>query len=167
MNRVFINNQIRAIKVRVIDNEGKQLGVLDLQEALSMAKEKGFDLIQVTEKVDPPVCKIMDYGKYLYQQQKKEKEAKPQKGGQMKSIRLTFNISDHDIQVRADHAVKMLKQGNKIRVEMRIKGRENTHQDFARDKFKKFAEMLQKTTDIKIEKDLKRDRGNLMMIISK
>lgn len=92
--------------MRLIDEAGKQLGVLSLDEALKMAQEKNLDLIQVTEKVEPPVCKIMDYGKFLYIEEKKEKEISKQKGGEIKGLRLSFNISAHDMEVRAKAAEK-------------------------------------------------------------
>ena len=164
--RTFVNNQIRAKEVRLIDEEGKQLGVLGLEEALKLAKEKGLDLVQVTEKVDPPVCKITEFGKYLYQIQKKERKIK-HKSSEVKGIRLTFGISEHDLEVRAHLAEKFLKEGDIIRIEMRLRGREKALSNFAREKIKKFLEILQKLTPLKIEKEVKRDPRGLIMIISK
>jgi len=167
-NRIYINSQIRANEVRVIDETEKQLGVMSLAEALNKAKEKNLDLIQVTDKVVPPVCKIMDYGKYLYRLQKKEKDAKPKtKSGQIKGIRLTFAISEHDIEIRAIQAEKFLKEGDRIKIEMRLKGREKAHQDFAKEKIKKFLDALEKLLPIKVERDLKREFGGFTIIISK
>jgi translation initiation factor IF-3 len=164
--RVIINNRIRAEKVRLIDESGQQVGVLPLQEAINRAKERGLDLIQITEKVDPPVCKITDYGKYLYGLKKKERKVKHY-AGELKGIRLTFGISEHDLQTRARQAEKFLKKGDKIRIELRLRGREKAHQDFAREKIKKFIEELQKTIEVKIEKDLKKEPRGLIMIISR
>lgn len=163
----LVNNRIRAREVRLIDETGKQLGVLVLEKALQIARERGFDLIQVTEKVEPPVCKLMDYGKYLYRQQKKEKSANHHKGGELKGIRLTFRISEHDLETRANQAEKFLKKGDKVRIEMRLRGREKALQGFAREKIKKFLEILEKSIPIKIERELKKQPRGLTMIISK
>ena len=166
IKRVFINNQIRAKEVRLIDETGKQLGIVIFEEALKLAREKNLDLIQVTEKVMPPVCKIGDYGKYLYHQQKKEKSVK-QKGGEVKGIRISFGISDHDLEVRVKQAEKFLKEGDIIKIEMRLKGREKALQGFARGKFEKFVEMLSKITPVKVERDIRREARGLMMIVAK
>jgi len=163
----LINNQIRASRVRVIDETEKQLGIIPLEEALRMARERNLDLIQVTERVEPPVCKIMDYGKYLYREEKKERGAKKQKGGEVKGIRLSFGISSHDLETRAHQAEKFLKEGNKVRIELILRGREKAHQDFAKEKIKKFLETLEKQIPIKIERDLKKEFKGFTMIITK
>jgi len=162
-----MNNRIRAKEVRLIDETGKQLGVLGLFEAIEKAKEKNLDLIQVTEKVEPPVCKIMDYGKYIYALKKKERAISHHKSGEMKGIRLTFNISDHDLETRVRQSEKFLKLGAKIRLEMKLVGREKAHQDFAKEKIKKFLEILNNSIPIKIERDLKKESRGLTMIIAK
>lgn len=163
----LINERIRAQEVRLIDETGAQLGLLPLDDAIEKAKEKGLDLIQVTEKVDPPVCKIMDYGKYLYALKKKEKSAKHHKGGELKRIRLTFNISDHDMGTRVRQAEKFLKIGDKIMIEMRLRGRERAHVDFAKDKMMKFVETLHAVIPVKTERELKKQPRGLTMIITK
>jgi len=152
--------------VKVIDETGKQLGVMSLEEALRQAREHNLDLIQVTGKVLPPVCKIMDHGKYLYQLQKKEKKIKP-KGGELKNIRLTFGISEHDIKTKADQADKFLKTGDKVRIEMVLRGREKALGNFARDKINKFLEVLKVVSPFKIERELKREPRGFSMIIAK
>ena len=167
IKKPLINNQIKAPQVRVIDETGKQLGVIKLDEALQTAQERNLDLIQISEKADPPVCKIMNYGKYLYWQEKKEREAKKHKGGEVKSIRLTFNISQHDLETRISQAKKFLEKGDKVKIEMILRGREKGHQDFARNKFQQFLEILEGQISIKIEKELKREPRGLTMIILK
>ena len=167
LKRPLINNRIRAPRVRVIDETGKQVGVLILEEALRLAQERNLDLIQVTEKVEPAVCKIMDYGKYLYSLQKKEKAAKIKRVGEIKGIRLGFNISLHDMETRARQAEKFLKKGNKIKVEMVLKGREKQLSEFAKGKMKQFLEILEKLIPIKTERELKREMRGFTMIISK
>lgn len=165
--RIFINNQIRAREVRLIDKDGKQLGVLRLEDALRKAREAGRDLIQVTQKIDPPVCKIADYGKYAYQMKKKERKQKPQKIGELKSIRLRFNISPHDLETRAKTAEKFLKKGYKVRIEMVLRGREKYLSNFARQKLNQFLEILQNLIPIKVEREIKRETRGLTMIITR
>ncbi|MBU3942865.1 translation initiation factor IF-3 [Patescibacteria group bacterium] len=166
--KVFINEGIKAKEVRLIDEAGEQLGLLSLAEAIVKAKKAGTDLIQVTDKLNPPVCKIMDYGKYIYILKKKEKTAaKSAKGGELKKIRLSFGISDHDLETRVKQAVKFLKIGDKIMIEVRLKGREKAHGDFARDKVLKFIDMLNVLIPVKTERDLKRQPRGFTMIITK
>lgn len=153
--------------MRLIDETGKQLGVVPLSEAIQIARDRNLDLIQVTEKVDPPVCKIEDYGKYLYREEKKEKAVRKNKGGEIKGIRLTFNISQHDLETRANQAKKFLAKGDVVRVELRLRGREKGLEGFAREKAIKFVEALKILTPIKIERELKKEPRGLSMIISK
>ncbi len=167
IKKPLINNQIRAPQVRVVDENGKQLGVMSSQEALQLARERNLDLIQVTEKVEPPVCKLGDYGKYQYLQEKKEKAARKHKGGELKGIRLTFNISQHDLETKVRQAEKFLKKGDRIRVELPLRGREKALGNFAKEKMNKFLEILQSTVPVKIERELKREMRGLTMIISK
>lgn len=167
--RTLINNQIKAKEVRLVDETGKQLGILPKEKALQKARERSLDLIQVTEKVEPPVCKLMDYGKYLYNLKKKEKGAKHHKAGELKGIRLGFGISDHDLEVRAKQAEKFLNKGSKVRIEMQLKGRQKSKalEGFAKEKIKRFIQILENLVQIKIERELKREARGLTMIISK
>lgn len=165
--RPLINNLIRAREVRVVDETGKQLGVMSLKDALGLSYGRNLDLIQVTEKVEPPVCKIMDYGKYQYLQKKKERSGKKQKAGELKGIRLGFNISLHDMETKAHQAEKFLKKGYKVRIEMKLKGRERALENFAKEKINKFLEILKNFVPIKTEKELKREARGLTMIILK
>lgn len=154
--------------MRVIDETGKQLGVLPLQEALRTAYSRNLDLIQVTDKVDPPVCKIMDFGKYVYQERKKEKSAaKKQKISELKGIRLGFNISQHDMEVRAHQAEKFLKDGDKVRIDIVLRGREKALGNFAKEKISKFLEILQEFVQYKTERELKKEPRGFSTIISK
>jgi len=166
--RPLYNNQIKAKEVRVIDVDGQQAGILPLEKALEMAQAKNLDLIQVTEKVVPPICKIGDYGKYLYQLQKKErKNIAGSKKGEVKTIKLSFNISDNDIQTRIDSAEKILNKGDKVRVELRLKGREKYLAEVGLAKINKFLDGLKQRMEIKIEKELKKEAHGLSMIILK
>ncbi len=164
---IISNNRIRAKEVRLVDENGEQLGVLSLSDALKKAQAVGLDLIQVTEKVDPPICKIMEYGKYAYQESKKEKKQTKNKGGEMKSIRLTFGISPHDMETRAKAANKFFSQGSKVRIEMRLRGRQKALGNHAIEKVKEFITILEKDNVIKIERELKREPRGFTMIISK
>ena len=140
---------------------------MPLLEALQTAEGRKLDLIQVTEKVEPPVCKLGDYGKYLYREEKKERSIHKHKGGELKGIRLTFNISLHDLKTRANLAGKFLNKGDRIRIELPLRGREKALGDFAKEKMNKFLEILKDLTPIKIEKELKREPRGLTMIITK
>jgi len=164
LRKPLINNRIRASEVRVIDADGKNLGVISLQEALRKARERNLDLVQVTEKIDTPVCKITDYGKYLYQKERKERKSRP-RGGDLKGIRLGFNISPHDLQTRVRQAKKFLTRGDKIRVEVILRGRERALTNVARDKIRQFLEMLEKEIPIKVERELQSRGRRLIMII--
>jgi len=132
-----------------------------------MARERSLDLVQVTGKVTPPVCKITDYGKYLYSLQKKERKSKSPKTGQIKGVRLGFRISQHDMEIRAKMAEKFLKKGNKVKVEMRLRGREKGLSNFAKEKIQKFFDILKQRVPIKFERELKREPSGFTIIISK
>ena len=152
--------------MRLVDETGKQIGIVSLTEALRISRERNLDLIQVTEKLEIPVCKLGDYGKYLYQLQKKErKEFK--KMGELKTVRLSFNISLHDMETKANQTKKFLEKGNKVRVELRLKGREKGFSDFGKEKIRQFLEILENLVKIKIEKELKKESRGLTIIISK
>lgn len=167
MSKPSINQQIRAREVRIVDEKGVQLGIVPIREAIFMAEEKGLDLIQVTEKVDPPVCRIGDYGKYLYSLKKKDKGIKV-KTGELKNVRLSFNISDNDLNTRANNAIKFLKNKEKVRIELILRGREKGLDQVGKEKIKKLIEFIEKQEiEIKIEKELKREPRGLSMIISK
>lgn len=163
----MVNNQIRAVKVRVIDESGQQLGIFDLKKALQKAQEKGLDLIQVTDKAQPPVCKIGDYGKFLYQERKKERKRKAKKSGELKNLRLSLKISEHDLNTRIKTAENFLKKGYKVRVEMVLRGREKVLVNFAQEKIVKFLENLQKSIPFKIEREIKKEAGGLRVILVK
>ncbi|MEK7510353.1 MAG: translation initiation factor IF-3 [Patescibacteria group bacterium] len=165
--RIFLNNQIRARDIRLIDETGKQVGVIPLPEALRIARERNFDLIQVTERVEPPVCKLGDYGKYLYQQEKKEKATKKHVGGELKEVRLTYMISDHDLGIRVMQAEKFLQRGDRVRITLPLRGREKALAEFARQKVERFLEMLKPSVSLKVERELKREPRGLSMIVAK
>lgn len=162
---ILINNQIQAKEVRVIDENGQQLGIFSLEEALRMAKEKNLDLVLVSEKAQPPVCKIIDYGKYLYWLQKKDKQKR--KSAKVKGVRLSFNISPHDLETKISQTIKFLNEGNKVKVEMVLKGREIGFDGLAKEKINKFLEHLKEKIPIKIEGGLKKEKKGFTIILVK
>ena len=150
--------------MRVINENGEQLGIMKKEEALAKAKELGLDLILITEKANPPVCKIIDYGKYLYQQKKKEKKTR---ASQVKGVRLRFNISVHDMETKAKQAKKFLETGNKVKIELILRGREKALKDYAKEKLEKFLELLKTYVDVDIDQPLKKTPHSLIVIIKK
>src|SRR3989344_8761141 len=139
-NRLRLNNQIREPQVRVIDADGKQLGVMATNEALRLANERGLDLVEVGPTTKPPIAKIINYGKYMYQKEKKEREAKTHKtaANEIKTVRVGFTTGSHDLSVRAGQADKFLKLGHRVRVEMPLRGREKSMSDIGRIKLGSF-----------------------------
>ncbi|MCS6961379.1 MAG: translation initiation factor IF-3 [Deltaproteobacteria bacterium] len=120
-----VNRQIKAHQVRVVDTDGKQLGIMKIDEALSLAEEKGLDLVEVAPNATPPVCKILDYGKFKYMEQKKEAQARKKRSViEVKEIRLRYNTDVGDLETKIRLAEKFLDEGNKVRFNMRFKGRE-------------------------------------------
>ena len=128
------NERIRAREIRVIDDEGKQIGILPPYEALKMAREKNLDLVEISPTAQPPVCRIMDYGKYLYQQEKKEREAKKhQKTITVKEVKFRINVDDHDYETKKNHVVRFLEDGDKVKATIFFRGREMTRTGLGRE----------------------------------
>ena len=139
----MINEEIRDKEVRVIDSDGTMLGIMATEQALDLATEKKLDLVNISPNATPPVCKILDYGKYRYELQKREKEAKKkQKVTQVKEIRLSTFIEDHDIQVKANTASKFLKDGDKVKVSLRFRGREKDYSARGMEVMNTFADIV-------------------------
>ena len=136
-----INEEIRDKEVRLISNDGEQLGIVPIQKAQEIAVEKGMDLVKIAPQAKPPVCKIMDYGKFRFEQAKREKEArKNQRVVEIKEIRLTPNIDIGDLNTKVKNACRFLKDGDKVKVSVRFRGREVTHSSLGQDLLLKFAE---------------------------
>lgn len=135
-----MNEQIHAREVRVISNDGESLGVMTTQDALRRAKENGFDLVMVTAASSPPVCKLLDYGRHRYEQDKRMKDArKRQHAMALKEITLSYKIGEHDYQVRLKRLRKFLEQGDKVKMTVRLRGREAQHADLAIELLNRFA----------------------------
>ncbi len=160
------NGQIRAKEVQLIGDNGEKLGVLSLRDAIAQAEEKKLDLVLVAPNVNPPVCKIMNYGKYKFEQAKKEKEAKKkQKVAEVKEIRITPNIEEHDFRFKAKNARKFIEDGNKLKITLKFRGREVNNSKLGEDVLNKFIEEL---SDIAVvEKKPKLEGRNMFIMLSK
>ncbi len=135
-----VNEAIRARSVRVIDEDGGQLGILDIEEALEAADDKGLDLVEVSGKSDPPVCRIMDYGKFKYQQSKKQHDAKKKQAViRIKEIKLRPKTEEHDFNFKLKHAIGFLKDGNKVKVTLQYRGREMAFTQLGIELLERFA----------------------------
>lgn len=144
MDKKFRKNQrIRSRQVSVIDENGQQLGVLDTDEALRLAQEKGLDLVEVGPGAKPPVTKIMDYGKFMYQKEKEEKQRKKEKTvSELKTVQIGFKTDKHDLETKVRQIDKFLSKGHRVRVEIKLRGREKARKDMARDKLLDFLNLI-------------------------
>ena len=143
ISELFINEQIRDKEVRVIGEDGEQLGIMSSKEALKLAEEAGVDLVKIAPTAKPPVCKIVDYGKFKYEQTRKEKEAKKkQRTIEIKEIRLSPNIDTNDLNTKVNAARKFITKGDRVKVTLRFRGREMTHMNNSKHILDDFAEAL-------------------------
>ncbi|MGD0541347.1 MAG: translation initiation factor IF-3 [Tepidisphaeraceae bacterium] len=159
------NEQIRISPIFLIDDKDEKVGSTSTAEALRMAREAGLDLVEVAPTARPPVCKIMDYGKWRYQQQKKvDKSRASVRGGQLKELKLkTVKIGDHDLMIKINHAREFLKEGNKVQFTLQFKGREMAHQDLGRDIFTRIKTELFMVS--KIERDGKMEGRRMTLVL--
>ncbi|MFA7691752.1 MAG: translation initiation factor IF-3 [Candidatus Hydrogenedentales bacterium] len=149
---VRINDQIRARQVRVIDEEGEQLGIMSPRDAIREAENRGYDLVEVAPKASPPVCRIMDYGKYRYEQKRRARESKKhQHTVSVKEIKYRPKIDKHDFDFKTNHVRDFLKDGNKVRITIMFRGREMAHQEFGREVLQRVVEA---TADLCGDQDL-------------
>ncbi len=162
---LMINEQIRDREVRLIDSDGTQLGIVSGKEAARLADEKRLDLVKISPTAKPPVCKIMDYSKFKFDQSKKEKEArKKQKNIEIKELRLSPNIDTHDVSVKLKKAIEFLSKGDKVKITVRFRGRELGHTDVA---YKMLDEFAQKVSDYGVvEKPPKMEAKSMAMFLS-
>lgn len=161
----FINEEIREKELRVVGTDGEQLGIMSSKEALEIAEAKQLDLVMIAPQAKPPVCRVMDYGKFLYEVQKKEKEArKKQKVITLKEIRISPNIEDHDLNVKARNAEKFLLDGDKVKVTVRFRGREADYSHFGHELLKRFFSILSEVCII--EKEPKLEGRNMSMFLA-
>ena len=166
--RFYINEQIRAKEVFLIDESGEQVGDIPLADALKRAKDIGLDLVEVNPSKVPPVTKIMDYGQFKYEKEKKAHKQKVlQKKVDTKGVRLSVRISKHDLEMRLDRAVKFLKKGDKLKIDLILKGREKAHPTKAVEIIREFAKALEANEELNIirEQDLTKQGGRFIMIL--
>lgn len=160
-----INDQIRAASVRLIDADGEMVGVVNTREAIQMAQDVGLDLIEVSPNADPPVCKILDLGKYKYEQQKKKAEAKKkQRVMDIKELRLRPVIGDHDLEIKLNNAKRFLKDGDKVKFVLKFRGREMSNQELGVNIMNRVQEALAEVG--KVEQAAKLEGRSMIMVIT-
>lgn len=160
-----INEEIRAREVRVIGSDGEQLGIMSGREAQQLAYEKHLDLVEIAPTAKPPVCRIMDYGKYRYEQQKREKESrKKQKTFDIKEVKLRPGIEEHDFNVKFKNAVRFLEDGDKVKVTIMFRGRELSHPELGEVLLNKMAAQLKEMAVV--ERQPKLEGKNMIMIVT-
>lgn len=151
--------------MRLIDEKGEQLGVVTIQQALDIARERGLDVIEVGPKAKPPVCKLMNYGKYLYRKAKEDRLQKAkQKKIEVKSMRISVRTGDHDLAFKAKKVKEFLEDGDKVKIEIVLRGREKQHFDLAKEKLMKF---LGELGEVKFEQEIKRVPQGLIVVVGK
>ena len=159
-----INEEIRDKEVRVISADGGQIGIMSAKEALALAEKSNLDLVKIAPGANPPVCKIMDYGKFRFEQAKREKEAKKnQKVMEIKEVRLSLNIDTGDFNTKANHATRFLRDGNKVKVSIRFRGREMAHTEHGIDVMQRFAEACAEFGNV--EKAAKLEGRSMLMFL--
>ena len=160
-----INEEIRDRELRVVDSDGSQLGIMSSKDAFKIATDKGLDLVKIAPQATPPVCKIMDFGKYCFDQAKKEKEAKKnQHIVAVKEIYLSMKIDTHDFETKANHAIRFLKEGDKVKVAVKFRGREMAHTSLGNGILARFADYC--TEYGTVEKPPKLEGRNMAMFLN-
>ena len=165
INEPMINEEIRDREVRVVSESGEQLGIMSAREAMKLAQEAELDLVKIAPTAKPPVCKIIDYGKYRYEQARKEKEAKKkQRTVEVKEVRLSPNIDTNDLNTKMNNARKFISKGNKVKVTLRFRGREMAHMQQSKHILDDFAEKMKDVAVI--EKPAKLEGRSLSMVLT-
>lgn len=160
-----VNEEIRVREVRVVSSKGEQLGIMVTREAIRIAAEQQLDLVEVAPTAKPPVCRIMDFGKYKYEQQKRDKETKKkQKIVTLKEVKLRPGIEDHDFGVKLKNAQRFLADGDKVKITIMFRGRELSHPELGRQLLNKMADLLKDT--VNVERDPKLEGKNMIMIVA-
>lgn len=164
--RFRANERIRAPRVVVIDENGSNLGEMDARKAVEIAREREFDLVEVQPKAVPPICKILNYGQFQYEQEKtRSKQKARQKKVEVKAVRISFRISDHDLATKRAQAEKFLNQGNKVKIDVVLRGREKAYADEAKGNMETFAKSLGE--GVAIEQPFTKQGGRLSLVVSK
>ncbi|MBP7134191.1 translation initiation factor IF-3 [Patescibacteria group bacterium] len=162
------NEAIKALEVYIIDEEGQPAGVRPIAEALAFAQERGFDLVEVSPKASPPVCKLLDFGQFKYQ---KEKELRQQKAHakkvDVKGIRLSVKMGEHDLDIRRKQAESFLAEGHKLKIEINLRGREKEHGEIANQRIGGFLQSLEAKYPLNVEQAISRSGGNVSTIVGR
>jgi len=169
-----INEKIFSQQLMIIDENGANLGLMSKDQALQAAKSRDLDLVEVSPKANPPIAKFMDYGSFKYQKEKQERKAKAkQKTVETKTVKINFRIASHDLEVRAEQAAKFLTDGDKVRIETQLRGRENQHADMAKENIRNMVEMIRaklaaegNPETVQLEGEITRQGGKLALNIS-
>ena len=160
-----INEQIRDKEIRVIDSDGTQLGIRPLRRAMEIAEQKNLDLVTIAPQANPPVCKIIDYGKFRFEQAKREKEArKNQRVVEIKEVRLSLNIDTHDFETKRNHALRFISEGNKVKVSIRFRGREMGHPELGLEIMRRFSDAMSEVANV--EKPAKLEGRTMLMFLA-
>ena len=160
-----INEQIRDKELRVIDSDGNQLGIMSLRRAMELAEQKNLDLVKIAPQANPPVCKIIDYGKFRFEQAKREKEARRnQRVVEIKEVRLSLNIDTHDFETKKNHALRFISDGNKVKASIRFRGREMGHPELGLEIMRKFSDAMSEVAVV--EKPAKLEGRNMLMFLA-
>ncbi len=160
-----INEQIRDREVRVVDADGSQLGVMPIRQARELAEQRNLDLVKIAPQAKPPVCKIIDYGKYRFEQSKREKEQrKNQRIVEIKEVRLSLNIDTHDFETKRNNALRFIAGGDKVKVSIRFRGRELGHPELGQEVMKRFAESMAEAANV--ERPAKLEGRTMLMFLS-
>lgn len=149
----------------MVDSDGSQLGIMPLKQAMDLAEQKGLDLVKIAPQAKPPVCKIIDYGKYRFEQSKREKEQrKNQRVVEIKEVRLSLNIDTHDFETKRNHALRFISEGNKVKASIRFRGREMGHPELGQEIMRRFAEAMSEVANV--EKAPKLEGRTMLMFLS-
>ena len=160
-----INNQIRIPEVQVIDEKGKQLGIMATTEALKLSLEKNLDLVEVGPQAKPPIAKIMDYGKYMYQKEKQDKSQGKQKDQEMKTVRIGFKTGEHDLKFKSEQCDRFLKEGHPVRIELTLRGREKGLAHMGKEKLEIFIKLISEPHVI--QQDIRRSPYGWLVIVKR
>ena len=160
-----INEQIRDKEVRVIDSDGSQLGIMPSRRAMELAEQKNLDLVKIAPQASPPVCKIIDYGKYRFEQSKREKEQrKNQRVVEIKEVRLSLNIDTHDFETKRNHAMRFIAEGNKVKASIRFRGREMGHPELGTEIMQRFSAAMGEVANV--ERPPKLEGRTMLMFLA-
>lgn len=164
-NEIMVNEMVRDKEVRLIDADGNMIGIMSSKEAQKIANSKNLDLVKIAPKANPPVCKVMDYGKYMFEQAKREKEAKKnQKVISVKEVRLSASIEDHDFEVKVKNAIRFLRSGDKVKVTIKFRGREMNYTSLGEKVLERFAKAVEDYGTV--ERKPKLEGRNMLMILN-